>query len=336
MRVAIIGAGVAGLTCALEFARRGVAVEVHEREPEGRVRGCSWFAGGMLAPWCEAENSGALIAALGAESLPWWRTHFPASSWNGTLVLAHARDRAELTQFGRRTAQFERLGGEAVAALEPELAGRFADALYFGGEGHLEPRAALVALSSRLQELGVPLHYGAAGPTGRAAGRTIIDCSGLAARAQLPQLRGVRGEMLLLRQRELQLSRPVRVLHPRLPVYVVPREAGVYMVGATMLESDAATGVSARAALELLAAAYALHPAFAEAEILELGAAVRPAFADNLPRLTWVGPVLHVNGLYRHGFLIAPALARRAAEVVLEGRHFAEVMDESPGQRLLA
>ena len=336
MRVAIIGAGIAGLTCALEFARRAVAVEVYERAPAGQVRGCSWFAGGMLAPWCEAENSGTLIAALGEESLPWWRTHFPASTWNGTLVLAHARDRGELTQFGRRTAHFERLGSAAISALEPELAGRFSDALYFEGEGHLEPRAALAALAARLTELAVPVHYASTGPTGRTPGRVVIDCSGLAARAQLPQLRGVKGEMLILRQPELRLSRPVRVLHPRLPVYVVPRAEGLYMVGATMLESDAATGVSARSALELLSAAYALHPAFGEAQILELGSAVRAAFADNLPRLTWVGPVLHVNGLYRHGFLIAPALARRAAEVVLEGRHFAEVMDENPGQRLLA
>jgi glycine oxidase len=336
MRISVIGAGIAGLTCALEFAERGIAVEVFERQPQGQVRGCSWFAGGMLAPWCEAENSGALIAHLGEESLPWWRAHFSHAAWQGTLVAAHARDAAELTQFGRRTAQFERLGAQALGALEPELAGRFGEALFFAAEGHLDPRAALAALATRLGELGVPIHYGSEGPSARLAGRTLIDCRGLAAREALPQLRGVRGEMLLVRQPEVQLQRPVRVLHPRLPVYVVPRAGGVYMVGATMLESDATSGISARSALELLSAAYALHPAFGEAEILETGSAVRAAFPDNLPRLQWVGPTLYVNGLYRHGFLIAPALARRAAQVVLEGRHFREVMDENPGQRRLA
>ena len=336
MRVGIIGAGIAGLTCALEFATRGAAVEVFEREAQGRVQGCSWFAGGMLAPWCEAENSGALIAQLGEESLPWWRAHFAPTLWNGTLIVAHTRDRAELAQFGRRTAQFERLAGERIAALEPELAGRFVDALYFPAEGHLDPRLALQALMARLAELAVPIHFGTPGPIGRSVGRTLIDCTGLSARASLPALRGVRGEMLLLRQPEVRLLRPVRVLHPRLPVYVVPRQQGVYLVGATMLESDAPGRISARSVLELLAAAYALHPAFGEAELLETGAGVRPAFADNLPRLKWVGPTLYVNGLYRHGFLIAPALARRAAQVVLEGKHFAEVMDANPGQRLLA
>jgi len=63
---------------------------------------------------------------------------------------------------------------------------------------------------------------------------------------------------------------------------------------------------------------------------------VRAAFPDNLPRLKRAGGVLYVNGLYRHGFLLAPALARRAAEVLLHGGHFPEVMDEDPRQRHLA
>ena len=72
-----------------------------------------------------------------------------------------------------------------------------------------------------------------------------------------------------------------------------------------------------RSAVELLNAAYALHPAFGEAEIVELGADLRPAFPDNLPDVRRSGRVLHVNGLFRHGFLLAPAMARRAAEAVL-------------------
>jgi glycine oxidase len=188
-----------------------------------------------------------------------------------------------------------------------------------------------------LLTLGGTVRFGveeALGTTGGAAGdRCVIDCRGLAARDVLPDLRGVRGEMLLLRSRELALSRPVRLLHPRWPVYVVPRGDGVFMVGATMIESDATGGVSARSMQELLAAAQAVHPAFGEAEVLELAAQVRPAFADNLPRLRWRGGRCYVNGLYRHGFLLAPALAAMAAEALLAGRHFPEVMDEDSAQR---
>jgi len=336
MRVSVIGAGIAGLACALELAERGVAVEVLERAPASGPTGCSWFAGGMLAPWCERESCGALIARLGEESLPWWRAHFPATVRNGTLVLAHGRDRPELAQFARGTERFAALDAAAIAALEPDLAGRFAAGLYFADEAHLDPRAALAALAARLRELGVPVHYGIDADLEGLGGRTVVDCSGLAARRTLPELRGVRGEMVLLRQREVRLARPVRVLHPRLPLYVVPRGADLYMVGATMLESDSEARVSARALLELLSAAYALHPAFGDAEVVEAGSGVRPAFPDNLPRLTWCGQTLHVNGLYRHGFLVAPALARRAAEALLEGRHFPEVMHEDTRQRRLA
>src|SRR2546430_15768832 len=94
------------------------------------------------------------------------------------------------------------------------------------------------------------------------------------------------------------------------------------MVGATMIESDQGTRISARSMLELLSAAYALHPAFGEAEIVEIGSGVRAAFADNLPRLRRHGGTLFVDGLYLHGFLLAPALARRAAVGVLHGSHF--------------
>jgi len=336
MRVTIIGAGVAGLACALELAERGATVEVLERAGALGESGCSWFAGGMLAPWCERESSAPLIAQLGEEGLAWWRRRFPGTTVNGTLVIAHGRDAGELAQFARRTDQFETLDGPGLAAREPELAGRFAHALYFAAEGHLDPRAALRALYEQAHELGVTVRFGVDGYAVPRAGREIIDCTGLSARRALADLRGVRGEMLLLRAPELSLSRPVRLLHPRLPVYVVPRGEGVYMIGATMIESDAATRITARSLLELLSACYALHPAFGEAEILEMGSGVRAAFADNLPRLRRVAGVLHVNGLFRHGFLLAPALASRAARVVLEGACFAEVMDEDPRQRRLA
>ncbi len=336
MHVTVIGAGVAGLTCALELAERGASVEVLERHGELAAAGCSWFAGGMLAPWCELESSPPLVLQLGAESIGWWRERFPGTVAHGTLVVAHGRDVAELRQFARRTGEFEELDREQLGVLEPELRGRFSHALYFAAEGHLDPRAALVALAKRLGELGVSLRFGVEASAALLPGRAVVDCTGLGARGALADLRGVKGEMLLLGLPELSLKRPVRVLHPRLPVYVVPRAHGVYMVGASMIESDEGTHVSARSLLELLSAAYALHPAFGEAQVLEIGTGVRAAFADNLPRIRRIGDALYVNGLYRHGFLLAPALARRAAQMLLNGQHFPEVTDEDSRQRRLA
>ena len=128
----------------------------------------------------------------------------------------------------------------------------------------------------------------------------------------------MRGETLLVRCRDVTLSRPVRLLHPRVPLYVVPRADKLFMIGGTVIESAHRGPVTARSAMELLNGAYALHPAFGEAEIIEMGVGIRPAFDDNLPRLVRRGRTLYLNGLYRHGFLLAPAMANRAATDILD------------------
>lgn len=336
MRVKIVGAGVAGLTCAHAFARRGAEVTIVERKA-GSGQGCSWFAGGMLAPWCERESAEPIIAELGFESLDYWREAVPDVPREGSLVLAPARDLPELKRFSRRTEGYEWLDGAGIAALEPDLDGRFEQGLFFPTEAHLEPRKALAALTAKLVgEHQVTIRYEADGfdaeqETGNEVD-LVVDCRGLAARDQLADLRGVKGEMLVLYSTEIALKRPVRMLHPRIPVYIVPRGDGHFMIGATSIENDERGRVTGRSMLELLSATYALHPAFGEAEIVEIGADVRPAFSDNLPRLRKRGNTIYVNGLYRHGFLAAPALARRAAEVAFDGAYFPEVMDEDHRQ----
>jgi glycine oxidase len=336
MRLTVIGAGVAGLACAVELAERGASVEVLDRGEKLGSSSCSWYAGGMLAPWCELEGADPLVAKRGSESIAWWRSRFPGTMPNGSLVIAHGRDTGELAHFARRTERFEWLDGESISALEPDLSGRFSQALFFKDEAHIDPRAALASLVRRLGELGVPIRFGIESASAALTDRRVIDCTGLAARDVLTDLRGVKGEMLLLRLRDISLSRPIRVLHPRVPVYIVPRGDGLFMVGATMIESDEPTRISARSILELLSAAYALHPAFGEADIIEIGTGVRPAFPDNLPRIRRRNGALYVNGLYRHGFLLAPSLARMVAEIVLHDHYYPEVMDEDPRERRLA
>ena len=337
MRVLIIGAGVAGLTCAVELAERGAVITVIERAATLGGGNCSWCAGGMLAPWCElAGGAEPIILQLGMQSIAWWRERFPGLRCEGTLVIAKGRDASELEQFARRAQHFQRLSGKALGALEPDLAGRFTDALYFPDEGHLDPRLALCFLASRLRELGGEIRFGTTFNDADFTGLRIVDCRGLAARDVLPDLRGVKGEMLLLRSREMTLRRPIRFLHPRVPVYIVPRGDGLYMVGATLIENDEHDKVAVRSALELLSAAYAVHPAFGEAQILEIGAQARPAFFDNRPRIRRRGDAFYINGLYRHGFLVAPALATRIADALLHDRHDPEVMDEDSSERRLA
>jgi len=326
MRIRVIGAGVAGLTAAYELARRGAEVEIVERE-EGPGRGCSWYAGGMVAPWCELDSAEPLVARLGMEALVYWTTTVPVAESRGSLVVATPRDQMELRMFARRTSEFEEVGGNRLAELEPDLAGRFARALFFPKEAHLDPRVALETVSRRLAAMSnVRFRFGVDANDVEGEADWTIDCRGYSARDKLAGLRGVKGEMMVLNTGDIALSRPIRLLHPRHPVYVVPRQDQRYMIGATQIENEERARVTARSIVDLVNAAHAIHPALAEAEITEMGADLRPAFHDNLPRIIIEGRTIFINGLFRHGFLLAPSLARRAADFVFGGAIASEVM----------
>ncbi len=326
-RVTILGAGVAGLCVATELVARGADVHLVDPQPYPGAHACSWWAGGMLAPFCEGETAEEPVVRLGQEAAGWWRAQGVDVHHDGSLVVALGRDRSELDRFARRTERHDRLDGAALAEKEPHLEGRFDRALFFPDEAHIAPRAALTHLRARLDDLNVPVL-----DRHEAAGGTVIDCRGLAARDVLTDLRGVKGEMAVLRAPEIDLRRPVRLLHPRHPLYIVPRGDGVFMLGATQIESGERGRATLRSVTEVFSAAYALHPAFGEAEILEIGVDARPAFPDNLPRIRRRGNTILVNGLFRHGFLLAPALARMVAELVMDGK-IPEVMDEDHGER---
>ena len=316
MRATVVGAGVAGLTSAVTSAERGAEVTLVERSPE-LGGNASWLAGGMLAPFCEGESAPPSVVELGQGAIDWWSARVPGVVRKGTLVVAPPRDASEIDRFAARTTAHAPADEARIAELEPDLAGRFRKGLFFAGEGHLDPRVALSSLTERLRAKGGEIRFGVDGETLGDA-EAVIDCRGWAARKALPQLRGVRGEMMRIRSREVTLTRAVRFLHPRIPLYIVPRANDEFMIGATMIESAEKGAVSVRSAIELLSAAYALHPAFGEAEILGMSADVRPAYPDNEPHIEERGNRIFVNGFYRHGFLLAPAFAGRAATLAFE------------------
>lgn len=337
--VAVVGAGVAGLCAAVACADRGAAVTVFEREPFPPEESASALAGGMLAPIAELESLPLTLSAVGAQGTDVWAELLSGTDAyfrrTGALVVAHGPDRPMLERFAAHLAaappgSWERVDGARIAELEPDLAGRFTQGLYLRDEGHLEPGSVMAALAARLTER-----------SGRIVDRTavepeavapdfdhMIDCRGYVSEAEDPDLRGVKGEIAVVETAEVALSRPVRMMHPRYPLYVVPHPGGRLAVGATMVEDSAGADgrVFVRSALELLSAAYALHPALGEAKIASLASGVRPAYPDNLPRITERactshpckggapgGVSLRCNGLFRHGYLLAPAMGRAAA-----------------------
>jgi glycine oxidase len=110
----------------------------------------------------------------------------------------------------------------------------------------------------------------------------------------------------------VRLSRPIRLLHPRHRVYIVPRAGDRVLVGASEIESEDRSPISLRSTVELLAAAHSVLPGLAEARVVHTETNLRPALPDNLPVLATEPGLTQVNGLFRHGWLIAPALVEQA------------------------
>jgi glycine oxidase len=324
----IIGAGVAGLCVARALLDRGADVVLVDRHTDAGPHACSWWAGGMLAPFCEGESAEEPVVRLGCEAADWWEAKTGAVKRRGSLVVSLARDKSDLARFARRTTGFRQVNGPEISNLEPDLADRFAKGLFFESEAHLAPRLALAQLRASVLADGGAFVQEDADPDEYAKRGLTIDCRGFQANDKLHDLRGVKGEMLVLSCPDVTLTRPIRLLHPRLPLYIVPRGDGIFMLGATMVEGHAGKHVTARALLELLSAAYALNPAFGEAEVLEIGVDSRPTFPDNLPRIRRDGDLIRANGLFRHGFLLAPAVARMVADLIFNNKT-PEVMDET-------
>ncbi|WP_439684154.1 Glycine/D-amino acid oxidase (deaminating) [Cupriavidus oxalaticus] len=346
--VAILGAGLAGRLAAWQLVRSGARVALVERAGPDGAGSAAYVAAAMLAPLAESAIAERRIVDLGIASVDLWRAwlaELPEPVFfqeDGTLVVWHARDRGEMSLFTSRvravappelvSQRLRALDGQGVGEVEPALAGRFPQGLLLAGEGQLDNRGVLRALLSCAVSEGVHCVWEAGEveadtlPTLGIRADVVLDCRGLGARAAWPAqpggtapgLRGLRGEVVRVHAPDVKLHRPVRLLHPRYPIYIAPKPNDLYVIGATELESEDDSPMSVRSALELLSAAHSLHPAFGEARVLELNVQRRPTRPDHLPaiRVDQQARVVRVNGLYRHGFLIAPAVTEAACAVV--------------------
>lgn len=344
----IAGAGLLGRLLAWSLAGAGWRVTVFDPADGPQARGAAgWTAAGMLSPFAELECADARVAALGLRSLQLWRdivARLPGEvdfHHHGSLLLAHGPDAGtaqrliDVLRAKSPVAAHPRvLTPPELRSLEPAIHGP-AHAWLLEGEGQIHTVQAMQALAAGATQRGVAWRWGQA-VRELAPGRLVcedgehrfdwvFDVRGVGARPQLP-VRGVRGELFWLHAPGLVLGRPVRLLHPRWRVYLVPRPGDLLVVGASEIESEDRSPVSVRSTLGLLSAAHSVLPELAEARVVHSEANLRPALPDNLPALETQAGLTRINGLFRHGWLIAPALVEQA----LAGVELAQPEEQVP------
>lgn len=330
--IAIIGGGLSGRLVAWYLLEAGHRISLFDLASRTGEQSAAYIAAAMLAPIAEAIEATPNVVALGEESLPLWQTLLPKLplpvffQQAGSLIVWHSQDKALANQFANHLAHtqsrpYHIWQSQDIAQHEPQLASRFAQGYFLPSEGQLDNRQTLLALASALEEGGAQCHWQYTSLPNLSAFDWQIDCRGIGAKSEWnqqkgSQLRGVRGEVLRVYAPEVSLNRPIRLLHPRYPLYVAPKEQHLFVIGATQLESESPAPISVRSSLELLSALYALNPAFGEATLLESMAGLRPTLNHHQPEIRFNAQTrrLAINGLFRHGFMIAPAICQAAAQ----------------------
>ncbi|ATC93427.1 FAD-dependent oxidoreductase [Pseudoalteromonas tunicata] len=346
--IAIVGFGLTGRLAALGLADE-FTLSIFEASDIQAASSAGAVAAAMLAPQAESVLCEPDLAELGLRAIARWPEiigHLNGDVFfqqQGALIVAHPQDFADLQLFANRLKPLEQqqaqwLNREQINQLEPALGTRFQKGIFLPCEGQLDNAAFYQASCETLLQKDITWHFGSRVSINgnEIAGQAfdlVIDCRGLGAKPDLTKLRGVRGEVARVYAPEVALSRPVRLMHPRYPIYIVPKPNHEFVIGATEIESQDEGAVTVRSTLELLSAAYTIDSGFAEAKIISLKSGLRPSFVDNRPQITLNKQLISINGLYRHGYLLAPVLVD---EVVRQAQHLLLEFDFMPASAHLA
>ncbi|MFF3260805.1 glycine oxidase ThiO [Streptomyces sp. NPDC002932] len=369
--VLVIGGGVIGLVTAWRAAQRGLAVAVVDPDPGG---GAARVAAGMLAAVTELHYGEEMLLGLNLASAaryPAFAAELEAASGQdigfracGTLAVAlDTDDRAhlrELHELQRRSGlESQWLTGRECRRLEPMLAPGVRGGLRVDGDHQVDPRRLSAALLTACERAGVVFHRQRAERLSvvrdRATGAVLADGSKLSADQVVlaagslsgrlagvpehvrPPVRPVKGQVLRLTVPTAYapfLSRTVRAVVRGSHLYLVPRENGELVVGATSEEMGWDTTVTAGGVYELLRDAHELVPGITELPLTETRAGLRPASPDNAPLLGRTAlPGLHLaTGHHRNGVLLTPVTGDAMAQLLADGELPEVARPFSPGR----
>jgi len=328
MNIAIVGVGLVGRVLSLNLLRQGHSLTIFDEDTAYGDASAGMTAAGMLALFAELETAESSIFEKGKRSIDLWpslleQVGIPEAYQRiGSIITAHPQDLSELDHFIEtlqskvdEASTIQELNKEQIIALEPDLE-QHNKAFYIPQEGQVDAQRFMKASSDYLlSHPDVTWHQETKIEDVQALTKEfdkVFDARGLGAQEDVKDLRGVRGEVFWLEAPEVKITRPTRMLHPRYKIYIVPRPNDRYIIGATEIESEDKSPMSVRSSLELLSAVYSMHSGFAEARIIKCVTNCRPTLKDNLPNIEYHDKLTRINGLYRHGYLLAPAVVEEA------------------------
>jgi len=335
MNIGIAGVGLVGRVLALNLLRQGHTLTLFDEDTAYGEKAAGMTAAGMLAVFAELESAESVIFDHGNRSIALWPDLLEqvgiadAYQQEGSIITAHPQDYNELEHFidtlkskVSQASEIQLLDRREITQLEPDLE-QHAKAFFIPQEGQVDAQRFMKASSDYLLAQPNVTWKENVKVIDISEGKILLeddvevfdwvfDTRGLGANEQVKDLRGVRGEVLWLDAPEVNITRPTRMLHPRYKIYIVPRQNNRYVIGATEIESEDKSPVSVRSSLELLSAVYSIHSGFAEARIVKMLTNCRPTLRDNLPAIQQGDKMTRINGLYRHGYLLAPAIVEKA------------------------
>ncbi len=357
MNIAIVGTGLVGRVLALNLLKDGHTITLFDKETKEGVTSAGFTAAGMLAPFAELETAESIIFELGVRSMELWGPLlrevglYNGLAKKGTIITAHPQDMPELEHFIQtlrhkveKAKEIKLLNSQKLGELEPELS-IHTQAFYLKDEGQIDSQRFIAFSTTYLDSMPnitwrdytfvEKIEPNKVYINNKAEEFDwVFDSRGLGAKEYFKDLRGVRGEVIWVEAKDINISRPTRLMHPRYKIYIVPRENGCegieleyckdckiaqtikgakrYIIGASEIESEDMSDISVRSTLELLSALFTVHPNFGEARVVNTETNCRPAFRDNLPRIENQKGLTRINGLYRHGYLLAPAIVEKA------------------------
>lgn len=345
--IAILGAGLMGRMMAVALTQPHhptCQVTLFDQDNEQGQASAAYLAAAMLAPLAESVDATRKVMEMGERSLSLWPEFLQTLAapvffqQQGSVILSFEQDQPFLLDFQRRLKRQDLMNvktikSDKIARLEPglmEQTKQFRYGLYLPNEGQLDNRELLKSLAITIKQRDIAWLTNTEAKVESNGNQVsfnnqkqtfdwVIDCRGLGAQSSMPNshsLRGVRGEVARVYAPDVNLTRPVRLMHPRYPIYIAPKQHHHFVIGATQIESEDQRQPTVRSSLELLSSCFSLHKGFAEAEILEIKSGLRPALHDNEPKILVKDQHIKINGLFRHGYLLAPAMVEQCLAVI--------------------